>query len=304
MRTVLLAGVAALVSGGSCIEFDRPEYGFHSTEVRWRVDERRDVVEWLEIEHGLVFEKEQHLSGLLEVLDGARVFPAHGGFPCLDLDEIERDLSRQPEAADAESEEGEPDPEDLAFHELAPTFSIVEAAVVIDEEGRASLWRRGRLESAAKWVRLFEDKVLEDIAESKPREPGEPPQEFPVPEMELEDASWELLRAHVTDGGRLWRFDRDSFQAEIPMTQQDAERLIRELDRDDVEASFRDGLLRLRYLPDAGGWIRSRFLELDFTDEKGLPEYDPRFVFQLVFSGATVEPVERYRERLAAAGLR
>jgi hypothetical protein len=287
MRTFLLAGVAALVSG-SCLEFGDPKYAFQSTEVRWRVDEQRDVAEWLEIEHGLGIEDEEHLSNLLDVVRGARVFPAHGGFLSFDLDLEQRVASeaRRP-----------PDEAVLAFQEFVSTFSIVEAAVVIDDEGRASLWRRGRLQNASEWLRRFEQGVLDAIAGS-----DEPSTVFPMPDLAFDDASWELLRAHVRGGGRVWRFEGDAVLLEVPMTQPNAERCIGELARPEVDASFRDGNLRLRYLSGPGGWIRSRWIER--MDEQGSPEHDTGTVRRLVAAGATVEPVERYRERLADVGLR
>jgi hypothetical protein len=344
-----MLAVAAFVSIVTCAcdDVESSTFTSSSSEHYFRIDSAGDVAEWLEIEHDVRCEGEKALLHLKGVVSKARVFPAEHGF--LDFDELEREaaereteielesVSETDVEVDAESQVDEVDPRDSLerrFLELAPTFQVVEARLVLDEDGRVTLWRRGRIRRASEWLGTLESEFLHDLLETdesaSSSEEQDPPEEPALPEephSPFTDYRWDaeslrLLREQIRTGERLWRLEGHAFVVESAMSEENAKLCITNLVREDIEASFRDGRIRLRYLPGDGGWIRSTVLtesEPPKADEDAEipPPEDPepapddddsqdpaKFAAELTAAGIGLGSVQTYRELRKAAGLR
>jgi hypothetical protein len=245
--------------------------------------------------------KEGGAARLEELVGGrARVFPGTGFH--LDFDELARE-AEEDAAGEADASVAASDSDDEleeALLRLAPSFHVASSEIVLDEAGRATLWRAGRFERAGEWLEAFEEEVIRrDLAADAP--PAAEPIDVDGLPFPFDLESWTQFRDQVLRGEPVWRLDRDAFVVEAAMTPVNAEGCIAAITRDDVEAKYENGRLRLRYRPGPGGWIRSTFL---IPPEPPKVDYDAGVARKLVESGLEVGPVERYSELRAAAGLR
>jgi hypothetical protein len=282
MRTLISVGFAALLTS-SCIGLElRSPMVSAESEHYWRVDEHRDVVEFLQIEHGVIGYGDARFWN--QIAGGARVI-AIEWFP-IDVAAYEQTVL---EAGD------EPDPVTALLKALGPTFRVSQASIVTDEQGRATLWRVCAFDGASEWLRALERLIFEEAAR------GNPEALEPIPALTFDADSQERFFAQARNGEPLWRLDRDGFLVEAAMTRENAESCIASLDRADVDASYESGRLRLRYSPGPGGWIPARWLHPS-ADVR--VEYDPAIVRQLEEAGCELGTRERYRALRAASGLR
>lgn len=282
---VSLLGLACLVS--SCFSFP-PEAAFcwAETERHLRVDPARDVVEYIEITHGLSDPTDDAADQLRAVLKGARVFPAAGGWLSISFDEPERTPVVEGDL--------------FCFSELAHTVRVVEARLVLDEKSEPSLWRRVRIECASSWLSGFQDLMTRDIDDATPGST------FGLPyELTLDPASLDLLRAELRKGFQIWKFDGGTLLMEVPTTAALAERFIEaqrsniaKPDDPEVTYEFSDGWLSVRLAPDQSGWIR-----LNVDSEPREVAAPPPTPVPLGDIGLAIEPTSTYARLRREAGL-
>lgn len=277
----------------SCISFfPEPAFLWADEEHYWRIDGARDVVEWIEIEHGLTSLSEDAPEQLRAVLNGRAVFPPCGGFPSIALDDL----------AGGES---------ATERDAAVNVHVVGAHLVLDDRGRITLWRRTRIERATALMDAFQ---REAWLRATDKDASGPPG-FGV-NVAADSESRELQHAALLSGLRVWQLDGDAFVLELPMTAACAQRCIDAWKSDPVdprvrppaEVSFSESWLRVRWIPDETGWIGAKSYDVTTTDFQGsIPHQDSgsaRARARLEGAGLTIEPRAVYASLRRDAGLR
>lgn len=257
-RVLLAASLGFMCIAPACASLDSlsfPSFSFPSPafqwtrgEHHWRIDGEKGAVEWIEITHGLCDATAEFDAQMSCLLAGARVFPPCGGFMSLDLEGAVANESLTP------SEETFPPPA------LIPTLRVVEARLVLDDEGRPTLWRRIRFEHASAWLRAFEHQITSSVGEN---EAASCQADMP--------AGMHFGAHYALAQGELFKLDGNAFVVEAQMDAETARRWI-ETFRDDpadpklrppAEIAFDGQTLRVRFAPDESGWIGARTYSLN-----------------------------------------
>jgi len=286
-RFVALLAVSSLLSSCASL-FPEPAFKWADDEHYWRIDGEHDVVEWIEIEHGIADPTDDLAPQLRAVLEGRLVFPPSGGFPSLSFDYV---------AANVDASEDDP-----IFARITAAdhgVKVVDAHLVLDTEGRVSLWRRTRIDHASAWLDAFQRELSRG---------GDPPELALIDQrtgLALDEASSRLQASALGAGVQIWKLDGNALLLELPMTAENAQAsidawAIEPVDpgvRPPAEISFTEPWLRVRYVPDDTGWIGARPYEIS-------ADYSPRVLERLKQSGLSVEPASVYAKLRADAGLR
>jgi hypothetical protein len=269
-------------------KFRGPAFLSSRGEQYFRIEAEQDVLEWIQIQHGLVVGDvavdHSMADQLQSVLAGARIEPAGGGWIAFEFDKLPKESLSANSEADA-----------VALRELqalASTVTVEEARLVFDEAGELTLWRKLRAEHASAWLEMAQRSFLSDAALAKT------PEDVRLPGLSFDAPSFELLRSEISKGEKVWRFEGGALVTEAPMTAENARRCAARIHRIGVETSYDNGHLRIRYLPSANGWIRSMFLI-----ENGSSKYDAAIVDELEAAGIKAEAPEAYVSLRSAAGL-
>jgi hypothetical protein len=284
----------ALASFSEC-SLPGPEFTWESERHWLRLDGERDTAEFFSFYAGLAPGEANALAALRAVVDGRPVFPPGGGFLSFDFDE-DLDVDRS----------AEPDPKWLALAELAPTLSVEEAGLALDDAGRVGLWRRVRLERASEWLSYIESPVAR----------GEGPH-FPVGEFPAFDArSSELMEAAWARGERFWSIDGDSLRVDLPSTGANSARMFAHLFESALADAESDSRLwsrlavslheveiagermRARLGPDATGWMHVAWRSAAERAAGRPAAFEPR---TLMSAGLEVEPHASFASRLPGA---
>ena len=267
-------------------QFARPAFNWAHDEHHWRIDAEQDVVEWIEITHGLCDSTEEFDEHTRSVLAGARVFPPGGGFPSWDIDALAAEESFWPRELS------------VPVLELAPTLRVQEARLVFDDEGLPTLWRTMRFERASAWLVAFQRWMAEHWSNVG----------------ELDDSSGvppgaRLAVKAALDQRQLFKLEGNAFVLEAQVDAETARRWIERFRADPAdpnlrppaEISFDGQTLRVRFVPDESGWIGARTYSLNSPglDHAQLQiERTPLTTSQLSF-----EPTSIYTQLRREAGL-
>lgn len=286
-RWVGLLLCVALLSSCCSWSFSTSAFQWRSDEHYWRIDGANDVVEWIEIEHDLGQPTNDASEQLRKVLAGERVFPP-GEWLSFDLEKPVQNI-----------ELGGNGNSSAMLHELAASVRVVEAHLVLDTDGRPTLWRRTKFERASKWLEAWQHFVLPMILEEQVN--------GLIDERSLSPASVALIREATSNGAQLWRLDGNALVYELPMTEADARLALSERGSEPVDPSLRqpaeisfDGqVVRCRWRPDETGWIGARAYYWLGERTGDIPELAP-----LGDIGIAIEPTESYLALRRAAGLR
>jgi hypothetical protein len=275
-----IAVVGALVLGAPCLTRDLdlhfgPSFGLAREANYGRTDTERAVVEWIEICDGLNADERDAANQLRQVLAGRRVFPPGGGL-AWDLDDLPRDVSDE-----------EADRFLKRISDLAPSVNIEASRLVLGEDGRPTLWREIRVERAPAMLDALQDACSHRAAYR------EEPDGIGLPEQITLDApSWTLVREAIRTGWRWWRSDGHAFVVALPMTAENAARCIEAFRPTRGIATFDGEILRVRYEPDASGWLCSRLYS---TGAESQSHYDGSILPVLRDAAIVPEPVDTYR---------
>jgi hypothetical protein len=150
-----------------------------------------------------------------------------------------------------------------------------------------------RIEQTSQWL----DFLSAGLASSAASEPGKPTEVWPG--IAVGALSLEQVREYRNNGGKACRLDGHEFVVELPMTTSDAARCIESLASASTSAEFDGGFLRVRYRPDASGWMRSRLYT--FGTAPTSHHHDP---IDVVALDVRPEPIDMYRRLRAEHGLR
>ena len=240
-RLAALLGLVCLVS--SCISWPDPAFGWEEDEHHWRIDSEHDVVEWIEITHGLCHPSSDFDECMRGLLDGAEEIPPGSRMSFGISTPPDADLSDQPEWA-------------RPFLARTPTLEVVEARFVLDGEGRPTLWRRMRFENAST-VLVRQQVGLASMG---------PDRESALNPLNVTPLGCRLGLIGAIADGPIWRLEGNTFVGEIPVDSASAQLWIELAQRDPVdpalrrpaEIAFNGTTLRVRWTPDETGWIGAR----------------------------------------------